>query len=216
MDSHFNTFFKRVSETVGISTLAELAGILHVNRSAVTQARKKGSVPATWLLSLYKVHGLNPEWLETGRGPRLLKPHDGDRSGYHHVPKVQARLCAGGGSFEVDENIEGYYAFKRSWLQRRGTAERMVLMDVFGNSMTPEIKDGDAVLIDQSQNDIIAGAIYAVGVDETIMVKRVEKHPGKLVLLSDNRDYAPIFLSGDEIGSIRIIGKVLWICRELR
>ena len=89
-------------------------------------------------------------------------------------------------------------------------------MNVFGNSMTPEIKDGDAVLIDQSQTDIIAGAIFAVGVDETIMVKRVEKHPGKLVLLSDNREYAPIFLTPAEIDSIRIIGKVLWICRELR
>jgi phage repressor protein C with HTH and peptisase S24 domain len=121
-----------------------------------------------------------------------------------------------GGSFEVGPTIEGYYAFEKEWLKRHGAADRMVLMDVFGNSMTPEIKDGDAVLIDQSQNDIIAGAIYAVGVDETIMVKRIEKHPGKLVLLSDNREYAPIFLNAEETESIRIIGKVLWICRELR
>jgi phage repressor protein C with HTH and peptisase S24 domain len=92
----------------------------------------------------------------------------------------------------------------------------MVLMDVFGNSMSPEIKDGDMVLIDQSQTDIFAGTVYAVGVEDTIMVKRIEKHPRKLVLLSDNKEYTPIFLSDDEMDRVRIIGKVLWICRELR
>ena len=91
----------------------------------------------------------------------------------------------------------------------------MVLMDVFGNSMTPEIKDGDTVLVDQSQKDIFAGSIYAVGIEDTIMVKRIEKHPHKLVLLSDNKEYAPIFLTQGEMDSVRIIGKVLWICREL-
>jgi phage repressor protein C with HTH and peptisase S24 domain len=92
----------------------------------------------------------------------------------------------------------------------------MVLMDIFGNSMEPELKDGDTVLIDESQKDIIAGALYAVGVDDTIMVKRVEKHPNKLVLRSDNQNYAPIYLQGNESNSIRIIGKVIWSGREFR
>lgn len=92
----------------------------------------------------------------------------------------------------------------------------MVLMDVFGNSMAPEIKDGDTVLIDQSQIDIIAGTVYAVGVEDTIMIKRIEKHPRKLVLLSDNTENTPIFLSDEEMDRVRIIGKVLLIRRELR
>jgi phage repressor protein C with HTH and peptisase S24 domain len=92
----------------------------------------------------------------------------------------------------------------------------MVLMDIFGNSMEPELKDGDSVLIDESQKDILAGAVYAVGVDDTIMVKRVEKHPNRLVLLSENRDYSPIFLKAIECQSVRIIGKVIWLGREFR
>jgi phage repressor protein C with HTH and peptisase S24 domain len=82
--------------------------------------------------------------------------------------------------------------------------------------MEPEMKDGDTILIDESQKDVLAGAIYAVGIDDTIMVKRLEKHPNKLVLLSDNKDYSPIYLQGSEIHSVRIIGKVIWICRELK
>ena len=98
----------------------------------------------------------------------------------------------------------------------KGTINKMVLMDIFGNSMEPAMQDGDTILIDESQKDVLAGAIYAVGVDDTIMVKRLEKHPNKLVLLSDNKDYSPIYIHGSEINSVRIIGKGIWICRELR
>ena len=82
---------------------------------------------------------------------------------------------------------------------------------------TSEIQAAQStVLIDQSQINILSGAIYAVGVEDTIMVKRVEKHPNALVLLSDNKDYAPIYLKDQEAAGIRMIGKVIWICRELK
>lgn len=216
MNNKFNTFFDRASSTLGITSLSELAALLHVNRSSITQARKKDSVPANWLLELFRTHGLNPDWLEGGTGPQWLKHGIGFGSDLFPVPKVQARLCAGAGSFEVGDEMEDAHSFQTAWLQKKGIKEQMVMMDVFGNSMSPEIKDGDTVLIDQSQTDIFAGMVYAVGVEDTIMVKRIEKHPRKLVLLSDNKEYEPIFLSDDEMDRVRMIGKVLWICRELR
>ena len=91
----------------------------------------------------------------------------------------------------------------------------MVLMDIFGNSMEPELKSGDTVLTDCSQKDIFVGLLYAVGIDDTIMVKRIEKYPGKLVLRSDNKDYAPIIVDGEDINRVRIIGKIIWVCRNL-
>ena len=216
MAENFNGFFARVSESMGIASFSELAAVLRVNRSSNTQARKKDSIPANWLLELFRSHGLNPDWLENGSGPQWLKPDGRSANAFFPVPKVQARLCAGAGSFEIGEHVETYYTFQTDWLRRKGAKERMVLMDVFGSSMSPEIKDGDTVLIDQSQTDIFAGTVYAVGVEDTIMVKRIEKHPRKLVLLSDNQAYAPIYLSEAEMDRVRIIGKVLWVCRELR
>ncbi len=211
----FDSFLKRVFEATGITSQTELASALNINRSAITQARKKDSIPDKWILQLYRSFGLNPDWIETGSGQVSHKKTDSD-SIFKNIPKVKARLCAGGGSFEVGSEIEGYYAFRKDWLDTKGAINKMVLMDIFGNSMEPEMKDGDTILIDESQRDILAGAIYAVGVDDTIMVKRVEKHPNKLVLLSDNKNYSPIYLQGSEINSVRIIGKVIWVSRELR
>ena len=145
---------------------------------------------------------------------KLNTPVDVDSQGRLELPECEEPT--GGGSFEVGSEIQGYYAFQQEWLRIKGKPNRMVLMDIFGNSMEPELKDGDTVLIDESQKDIIAGALYAVGVDDTIMVKRVEKHPNKLVLRSDNQNYAPIYLQGNESNSIRIIGKVIWSGREFR
>ena len=215
-DLKFESFLQRVFEATGITSQTELADALQINRSAITQARKKDSIPAKWILQLYKTFGLNPDWVERGIGHALLQKSNSQDAIFKNVPKVKARLSAGGGSFEVGSEIEGYYAFRKDWLSTKGNQNKMVLMDIFGNSMEPEIKDGDTILIDESQKDILAGAIYAVGVDDTIMVKRVEKHPNKLVLLSDNKDYAPIYLKSHEIDSVRMIGKVIWICRELR
>ncbi len=212
----FESFLQRVFQATGVTSQTELASVLKINRSAITQARKKNSIPDKWILQLYKTFGLNPDWVETGSGQTFIKKSASDDSIFKNIPKVKARLSAGGGSFEVGSEIEGYYAFRKDWLTTKGNRNKMVLMDIFGNSMEPEMKDGDTILIDESQKDILAGAIYAVGIDDTIMVKRVEKHPNKLVLLSDNKDYSPIYLQGNEINSVRIIGKVIWISRELR
>ena len=214
--SGFESFLKRISEATGISSQADLAAALNITRSAITQARKKNAIPDKWILELYRAFGLNPDWVETGNGSTFIGKSDTQDSPFKRIPKVRARLCAGGGSFETGSEIKGYYAFQREWLRQKGNIRQMVLMDIFGNSMAPEMRDGDTVLIDESQKDILAGAIYAVGVDDTIMVKRLEKHPNKLVLLSDNKDYAPIYLASGETDSARIIGKVVWACREFR
>ncbi len=214
--NRFDAFLERIAEATGLTTQTTLAEALGVNRSAISQARKKDAIPAKWLLTLFRSYGLNPDWIETGAGPSFIPHQNSNQSGFIHIPKVKARLCAGGGSFEVGSAVEGYYSFQKSWIRQKGTTSKMVLMDIFGNSMAPEMRDGDTVLIDQAQKDILSGAIFAVGVEDTIMVKRVEKHPNALVLLSDNKDYAPIYLKSHDIESIRIIGKVIWICREFK
>ena len=99
--SDYNTIIERVYEATGIDSQTELARVLKINRSAVTQARKKGQVPDRWLLQLYRKFGLNPEWLEKGAGRTFLGTASHDSvAQFEKIPKVTARLCAGDGSFD--------------------------------------------------------------------------------------------------------------------
>ncbi|SKA74058.1 Phage repressor protein C, contains Cro/C1-type HTH and peptisase s24 domains [Paucidesulfovibrio gracilis DSM 16080] len=216
----FAEFFKRVQHVTELRNQSDLARELGVGRAAVSLAKKKESIPARWILEIAGRYNVDPGWLETGRGQAKPTPHTTTHEpepmvdDFARIPKVRARLCAGGGSFETEGRVEGYYAFRADWVRRKGDPRAMVLMQVVGNSMEPELQDGDMVLIDQSKTDVYAGGIYAVGVEDTVLVKRIEKLPGQLVLHSDNTDYSPIRLSGDELLNVRIIGKVLWISRE--
>lgn len=133
------------------------------------------------------------------------------------IPLVEASLAAGSGSLQTGAQVQGYFAFRQDWLLRKGNPEQMVLMKVFGDSMEPEIRQGDMVLVDQAHTQLLGHAIYAVGVNEEIYIKQVESRPGnRLLLRSFNKRYEPIEVSlhGDLADSVRIIGRVIWWCRE--
>lgn len=216
----FDGFFERICSATELSTQSDLSRALGVGRAAVSLAKKKNSVPPRWVLDLAAMYEINPLWLETGRGEArqssMTDYREEDGVYFEQVPKVRARLCAGGGSFETGGQVEEYLSFRSDWIHARGNPRNMVVMEVVGNSMEPELKEGDDVLVDQADSNVLSGGIYAVGVEDTVMVKRVERLPGTLVLRSDNTDYSPIHLSGDELDTVRVIGRVLWVGREYR
>lgn len=145
-----------------------------------------------------------------------MSPEAAPAMGYSLIPKVKARLCAGTGSLETEGEVIGYYAFKTDFLRRKGRPKKMVLMDITGDSMSPVLMDRDSVLIDESQNEIIAGGIFAVGIDSEVYVKYLDKIPGKLILRSKNTEYHPIEvdMNGELSDSVRVIGRIVWSCRE--
>ena len=132
------------------------------------------------------------------------------------VPKVSARLCAGGGSFEVDAQPVNAHPFPRWWLAKMGSPSDMVFMDVVGDSMEPGICDGDTVLVDQSFTRVDSHAVLAVGLEDAIYLKRAERCGDGIILHSDNPAYGPMEIFGDELESFRVIGRVVWLCRDCR
>jgi phage repressor protein C with HTH and peptisase S24 domain len=197
-----------VAKVTGIETQKELAGLLGIEPAAISLAKSRG-VPKSWGLKLAAQLGINPEWLQTGRGA----VHQNDMGKTALVPKVSARACAGGGSLELGDNVIDELPFDRSWLSRKGNPARMVAMEVVGDSMSPELEPGDNILIDQSQNTVANDNLYVIGLGESIQVKRVQIRPGLVILFSTNQRYTPVTLQGDEIDTLRVVGRVLWSSR---
>lgn len=210
----FDIFYTRIKQETDINTQSALATALGVNRSAITQAKNRDAVPQKWLLGISRRFGISPDWLEFGTGsPRLPQYEENDM---FFVPRVHAVLSAGGGSLEVESATIETLPFRQEWLLRKGNPDRMVLMNVAGDSMEPSIMSGDTVLVDQSHNEARLGELYAFGYEDAILVKRLVKENGDLQLQSDNPAYAPIIIRGDESGMLRVIGKVVWMCRTLQ
>jgi len=219
----FDARMHRVMLACGVQTDASLARILGITQGAVGTARKRLKIPSGWIEQISKKFGVSTDWLFFGEGPMKRGDPAPSQEARAELPgeftliqKVKARLNAGTGSLETSGEEIGRYAFKTQFLCRKGNPGKMVLMDISGDSMMPVLEDGDTVLIDESQSDIIPGGMFAVGVDDAVFVKYVDCEPGMLILRSRNERYKPIEvpMSGDLAGGVRIIGRVVWSCRE--
>ena len=234
---HILARLKQAAQCPSDAALAAFMGITH---QALSRARGSAKVPSAWIPLVAEKTGVSADWPFFGRG--TMHPEHAASSGNIRalpsarsslpmrnvhassenadillLPLVAVRLAAGGGSLENGGELVGHFAFRADWVCSKGYPENMVLMRVTGDSMEPEIRHGDMVLIDRGKTQLYGHAFYAVGVNDEIYIKEVETLPGqRLVLRSLNSRYHPIEvdLRGDLADSVRIIGRVLWWCRE--
>lgn len=215
-------------------TQADFASRAGINVNTLRNYERGDSIPNLEVAaSICRYFKVSTDWLILGEGPMRhgdtgetispvpvedpawMSPETAPAMGYTLIPKVKARLCAGTGSLETSGDVVGLYAFKTDFLKRKGRANKMVLMDVTGDSMEPDVWSGDTVLIDESQREIIPGGLFAIGLESEVFVKYLDRIPGKLVLRSKNPEYPPIEVDmNGHVETVRIIGRVVWSCRE--
>ncbi len=62
------------------------------------------------------------------------------------------------------------------------------------------------------------GKLYAVGIEDMVYIKEVNTSPGKVILSSYNKHYETLEVDarGDLKDGVRIIGRAVWVGRELK
>jgi phage repressor protein C with HTH and peptisase S24 domain len=207
--------FDRMRQAAKVKTYASLAEILGITPQAVSDARKKGNVPNRWLLHIARKYGVALEWLSYGRdasGARQAEDAGGDML---RVPRVKARLSLDGNGFAACDEAPESCVFPAAFLRRRGDPARMALLRVSGDSMQPEFRDGDLALVDQGQRELYPDKFYAVGVEGMVFLRLLSALPGRLLLISLNAAYPPFEAEARGFQEeIRIVGRVVWWCRE--
>ena len=156
------------------------------------------------------------EWLEK-MGCNIVFPHENLRelASYRFVPKVAA-IAGAGATLETSDEVLGYYAFRADWFGAEHVSEkRSVLMDVRGDSMEPLMRNGDTILVDQSDTDIKDGRIYVVTLGDELRVKQIQKSFKGYLLRSENPRYADITIEGPDLESFRVHGRVRWVGKML-
>lgn len=179
---------------------------------------------AQHLVLIASKENVSIDWLLTGKGEmrpggavqeELPVQHCFDQEEFDYIPMVEVKLSAGGGAFVQSEGMRDFFAFRKDWLSRTVTSKRnAVLVQVIGNSMAPTILEHDVVMIDTGQCHLYDGKIYALRMDNTVMIKRIAPRPGdKVLVISDNKDeYEPYEASRQDIN---VLGQVVWFARSL-
>ncbi len=132
------------------------------------------------------------------------------------VPVIDARASGGDGSLPGPEEPIYYNAYRRQWLSAVTTAsaERLVVIEVNGDSMFPTVAHGDHILIDPTQTRIGTDGIYVIRKRGTVHVKRVTVSMGtdSVVIKSDNTVYETETVHPDDV---EVIGRVVWLGRQV-
>jgi len=67
--SDFALQYDRILAATGCRTYSDLARILGIKQAAVSDVKRRKSIPAEWLLNLLEKMGISPEWIRSGAGP---------------------------------------------------------------------------------------------------------------------------------------------------
>lgn len=212
-----DTLGQRIKFLRGNLSQGEFAEKVGISKGSIGgYERNENSPSADAILKICSINNISVEWLLYGRNPLQQNLQTND-STFVMIPRVVASLAVGGKRLESSGKSLGLYSFRSDWINKKGNVSQMVLIDVTGDSMLPEIKHGDMLLIDQSKIDILGYDYYAVGIENTIYIKQLRTKPGQLILHSLNPDYEDIIvdLNVENQDSVCIIGRVLWVGREL-
>lgn len=156
------------------------------------------------------------DWLER-LGGKIILPEEETVSlvSYRFIPKVAA-IAGAGATLETSDEVLGFYAFRADWLGTEHVSEKhSVLMDVRGDSMEPLLKNGDTLLVDQSDTEVMDGRIYVVTLGDELRVKRIQKSMRGYVLRSENPRYADITVEGADLAEFKVHGRVRWCAKML-
>lgn len=202
---------QRLKVITNANTDTELASMLGVNQSTISVWKMRNSIDYDLIFTKCNNNDINLHWLLTGEGEPYINSNLG--SEYALVPVIDGYISAGMG-FYPEEHSKIKLAFRKDWIRRYGDYRKMSLIYVKGDSMEPTIYDGDIVLVNHNVTHIRKnGAIYAIVIDNLIMIKRLQKiGNNKVLVISDNQKYPAYEAKESELN---INGQVIWFGHEI-
>ncbi|WP_299567744.1 S24 family peptidase [uncultured Sulfitobacter sp.] len=123
------------------------------------------------------------------------------------------QLSAGPGTNGENAKPLAPVAFRKDWLRGMYLSEKdCMVLSVRGDSMYPDLRDGDLALLDCRPTDQLSyGYSYGlVDLDGQSRVKKIEVIDEGLLLQSINPDYGTDARLGEDANRIKIIGCVVW------
>lgn len=201
----------RLSEAIERSGLSypELEKLTGVSKSSLqryaTGVTKK--IPIECIEKIAEVTGADARYLMGWAEKSEIEPV---RSPQIKQVPVIGRVAAGLQCF-ADMQIDEYAPCDASLLH---TGYDYVYLRVTGDSMEPELHEGDKVLV-QVRDTVESGDYAVVIVDgDDGLVKKVEYSKTQLTLISENPYYPPRRFQRAEMNRVRIFGKVVGLSRS--
>lgn len=132
------------------------------------------------------------------------------------IPIYSNQLSTTNSDSILEQDIIRFQVIDKIDIQGFGWEEKnLCVLIVQGDGMAPELQNGQKVIVDTSQTEIIDNHIYAISINNNVFIKKMFKElgTGKLIARSENQSYPDKhFNSNDEL---KIIGRVVYLLGKL-
>jgi phage repressor protein C with HTH and peptisase S24 domain len=151
---------------------------------------------------------------ETSNDPHL---HAGKTDNAVLIRLLPTYVGLGGGG--TGEGDEGRVSFSRDLIENelRVPPDRLLAMVAEGNSMEPDFRGGDQILVDTRRTSLAQPGAFCLWDGDGHVVKFLERvqgsDPPKVRVISANAIYEPTERLVDEIN---LVGRVIWFGRRVR
>lgn len=142
---------------------------------------------------------------------RVHEAMDGDPS-MTQVLKVNIKVQAGITGFRVEfhDHDGETIGIPTSWVRKeRFVVAELLAIVVKGESMEPSLYDGDVIVVNTADKQLVDGAVYAVNYEGEVVVKRLVRDAGMWWLSSDNADQRKYHRKLCKGAECIVIGKVV-------
>ena len=164
---------------------------------------------------LSKVFGVSEAWLLGYDVPRykVTEEFDEDISPKPQGLKIPVLgTVAAGIPISAVEDILDYEEIPQSW-QNQG---EFFGLRIKGDSMKPDINDGDTVIVKQQSTANNGDVVIALVNGDDATCKKFEKLDNGIMLISNNSEYSPMYFSNEEVVTkpVVIVGRVVELRRK--
>ena len=222
MESEFKNRLESIIGTESARSFALRAGMADTTLRQYLNGRSEPNM--SQLIKIADTAGVRIDWLATGRGPKedvqdeSLNPDGLDKAlfeeEYALIDGYHIAVSAGHGAFNDQHEVKRKLAFRRKWLKfRQLNPDNLAVVFAKGDSMEPTIHSGDSILVDLSRNQIQDGGLFVLRLGDELYAKRLQKRvDGGVNIISDNKTgYETLSVLPNELDSLSIIGKVVWL-----
>lgn len=221
----FEDAIERIKKSTGARTQVELASILGIRQSSISDAKRRKSVPADWLVKLFRAYGLNPDWILEGAQPQFLCEGRLPAMSVSE-PSVGYAPAAARSRTVAVSTMAGARDEEGNWLPL--PVEQLVIPETFARNnllvvkvdstgMEPLIRKGAYVGIDRDQTRVMSGELYAVAMPlEGLVLRRVyhDSEHDRILLRSENPAYSELSLPIAKLEAT-VVGRLVWMLQEL-
>jgi hypothetical protein len=128
------------------------------------------------------------------------------------IMKVRLKVQAGITGFQVEPEYQDgeTQGVPTKWVLQQGLRrDALLAIVVRGDSMEPSLHEGDTIVANTADKQLVSGAVYVVNYEGEVVVKRMLRDAGQWWLTSDNSDQRKYHRQLCKGGECIVIGKVI-------